>query len=261
MIFFFLFQLFIHEKLEELLLQGHLWKMIHQQSGEPPETLFNCNHSLYKLKKHRQHQDCKKIFNLLESNGDKNIVVLEPPLGDPSRHAEEQLTDQAIRLHKKSFGTGRRMTFQIRGKKRPCKACHGYMASREIVSYNKKSGFLFLDSLDRQIKNGQYEAVKISLELLLDELCFVSARWLEGKDKPISSYDTDSDSDHEKNEAREDAEQSFVEYYESRDRNIKSRNRNVKTGERIHRRQNMESRVRKAVRIMKTSGFLTESDY
>ena len=282
--------------------------MIHDQSGQPPEMSdtdglvsnfrYNRNRSLYKLRKHRQHQDCEGIFNLLGNNEDNNNIVVLEPTGDPARHAEEQLTDHAIRLHKESFETGRRMTFQIRGKKRPCKACHGYMASRGIVGYNKKSGYLFIDALIRQLKNRQYEAVKYTLYMLLSKFCWVSASRSERGAVLNYPYDTDSDSDHEKYEERDNAEQSFVEYYErtkmtkvkqlvwklkrksrhttarskantksrdlrsneSRDRNMKPRDRNMKPRERIPRHRNMKSRERKAARMMKSLGLLMESD-
>ena len=204
--------------------------MIMEQCGQPPEVPdrleyipekaynYNRDHSLYKLRKHRQHNDCKEIFKLLEnntrSNNNNNIFVLEPPERDPFRHAEEQLCDRAVELNKQSIKTGRRLTFQIRGKKRPCKACAGYMASRKIIGHNKRSGFVYLDALARQLKMKEYKAANHTLWLILTRYCWMSMRRPEAGMNARYSYDTDSDSDQEKYKGRDHAERLFQRYYD-----------------------------------------------
>ena len=131
---------------------------------------------LYKLKSHKE--SCKQILNLLRDN---NYQVVTPTL--PQRHAEEHLCDKVVEL----IRSNKNRRFRIRGTKRPCKSCAGRMANinireaEEIIKYNDHSGFFFMDCLRQQLKGGDYAAVRKSLELLRDELCYYS-------------YDTESDS-------------------------------------------------------------------
>lgn len=216
--------------------------MIMKQCGQPPEVphftsdtcertfKYNREHSLYKLKKHRLHDDCKEILKLLENNTsnnkyddneynnnnhnndtNSNIVVLEPL--NPFRHAEEQLSDQAVKLNNQSWRARRKLTFQIRGKKRPCKGCAGYMASRGIIEHNKSSSFLFLDSMANQLRMEDHEPAKRTLQLLLNEDCWMSTKRPEAGVTARYTYDTDSDSDQEKYDLRDRSERQFLEYY------------------------------------------------
>ena len=206
----------IKVKLEELLCSGQLYGLINSHSGQPPEYkegdsdyYYSRDHSIYKLRKHRDTIGCKEIYhNLLKNyhHVKNKIEIEEPPLNNPGRHAEEQLCDRAIRLKKAKRNRG--MTFQICGKKRPCKSCAGRMKVYGFIDYNQNSGYFFMDSLWGQLRNSDFPAVEESLILLLRTPCFKSA-----KDSWSYSYDTDSDSDQEIYEEREVAVKLFEDKY------------------------------------------------
>ena len=188
----------IKVKLEKLLCSGQLHGLINSHSGQPPEhkegdsDCYYRDHSLYKLRKHRDTIGCKEIYNLLKNyHNDKIKIEIEEPSNNPGRHAEEHLCDRALRL-RYSTERDRRMTFQICGKKRPCKSCAGRMEACGFIGYNQNSGYFFMDSLREQLRNSDFPAVEESLRLLLRTPCFKSA-----KDSWSYSYDTDSDSDKE----------------------------------------------------------------
>lgn len=273
--------------------------MIMKQCGQPPKLphftwertfKYNREHSLYKLKKHRLHDDCKEIFKLLENNTsnnkyddneynnnnhnndtNSNIVVLEPL--NPFRHAEEQLSDQAVKLNNQSWRARRKLTFQIRGKKRPCKGCAGYMASRGIIEHNKSSSFLFLDSMANQLRMEDHEPAKRTLQLLLNEDCWMSTKRPEAGVTARYTYDTDSDSDQEKYDLRNRNQhltlnrknKKLQQIQKAKPRNwileVKSLkgNENMKHEHRAARQnRNAKSRDRKMTRMLKTMGLVRD---
>ena len=265
-----------------------------KQCGQPPEVphftsdtcertfKYNREHSLYKLKKHRLHDDCKEILKLLENNKyndneynnnntNSNIVVLEPL--NPFRHAEEQLSDQAVKLNNQSWRARRKLTFQIRGKKRPCKGCAGYMASRGIIEHNKSSSFLFLDSMANQLRMEDHEPAKRTLQLLLNEDCWMSTKRPEAGVTARYIYDTDSDSDQEKYDLRNRNQhltlnrknKKLQQIQKAKPRNwileVKSLkgNENMKHEHRAARQnRNAKSRDRKMTRMLKTMGLVRD---
>ena len=174
----------IKAKLEELLCSGQLYGLINSHSGQPPEYregdsdyYYSRDHSLYKLRKHRYSIDCKEIYNLQKNYYDDKIKIeIEEPSNNPGRHAEEHLCDTALRL-RYSTERDRRMTFQICGKKRPCKSCAGRMeAYCGFIGYNQNSGFFFMNSLRRQLRNSDFLAIEKPLRLLLRTPCFKAAK-------------------------------------------------------------------------------------
>ena len=146
-------------------------------------------YSLYKLKKHLENESCKQIYELLLDMTHCHVLPQNITSHPIDRHAEETLCDKAKEIRKNQNN----MVFQIQGKMRPCKSCAGRMKDLGFINYNKKSGFLFLDCLKRQLQERNYEAAIASLKLLNVVPCYCS---ISEHSNPYN-FDTESDSENE----------------------------------------------------------------